>query len=258
MLWLRASTGAKEKDESWSIAEGTIQDALLVVVSQDCDIFAPSKTEPCVEAITARWSSNRSEIHSARKGNSARLYLLKEEEGGRALIADARRRIHIDKEALRCTKFTAVLRGDHARARFASWVAGRYDRPAIADEVVEHIQKPVVKGIDLLLQTGDTRLHLIDRVDEFRFSVFGSGPLGVDFIALIDDADELSAEEEADLGEWLQDVLVKEGGPVQEVRIAFRGPRTISLHDYEQTTRLPLDHYTPEAAFEAADPERLA
>ncbi len=90
MLWLRASTGAKEKDESWSIAEGTIQDALLVVVSQDCDIFAPSKTEPCVEAITARWSSNRSEIHSARKGNSARLYLLKEEEGGRALIADAR------------------------------------------------------------------------------------------------------------------------------------------------------------------------
>src|ERR1700754_1340073 len=63
---------------AWTIAEEFVHDAKLVVVSQDCDIFAGLTSEPRVEALAARWTNESSEIHTARKGNSARVFLLKE------------------------------------------------------------------------------------------------------------------------------------------------------------------------------------
>lgn len=242
MLWLQDSG---EQDGHWIAREDAAKETQLAVVSQDCDIVAPGKTEPFVEAVAARWSADRSEIHVARKGNSVRLYLLTETEG-KALLADARRRVHIKKESLLSAKFTKVLPDERTRLRFASWVAGRYDRPAIANEIVNAIHKPLVKALDALGRTGESPMDVLDRVDELRFAVRGNGPWKVDLIAMLDGEQELGAEEEAELAGWLEDILVIEDGSIEEIGVAFRAPRTISLHDYTQTTRLQLDQYSPE------------
>jgi hypothetical protein len=243
MLWLRESGASKDRSGPWAIAEDYTHGAQLIVVSQDCDIVALVKTEPWVEAITARWSSDASEIHAARKGNSARLYLLKEYDD-KALLADARRRVHIDKDALRSGEFKEVFGDERARARFASWVAGRYNRTAIPDELVNAVHKPIVKAVDALMRTCAELLSLVDRIDELRFRATAARPLTVDFIAMLDESDELTAEQEAEFSAWLEDTLVAPGAAVGEVRVAFRNPKSISLHDYLQTTRLPLDHYS--------------
>ena len=58
--------------------------------------------------------------------------------------------------------------------------------------------------------------------------------------------DELTAEEEAELACCLDGVLISEGGAIAATAPLFRTEKTISLHDYQSTTRLQLDHFTPE------------
>jgi len=232
--------------QGWAVADDTAQEGQLAVVSQDCDIAAPVVTEPCVEAVTARWSSSPSEIHIARKGNSVRLYLLGQ-TGQKALLADARRRIHIEKEALLAARFTDVLPDELARRRFASWVAGRYDRPAIENELIDAIHKPLVKATDLAIRTSGDLSTILERVSELRFSVFpesGNSRWTVGFVAMLEEGDELKAEEEGELAGWLERVLVHQDGPIEEIRIVVRTPRTISVQDYLSTKHLQLDHYT--------------
>lgn len=242
MLWLMRPG----PDQAWTTAEDEAGEALLVVASQNCDIYAGPKTEPCVEALTAKWTANTSDIYTARKGNSARLYLLRETDG-KALLADARRRLHIDKRSLLSAKFSDVLH-ERSLGRFASWIAGRYNRPAIENELVEAIQKPIVKALASTIPDGLP----LDRISELRFRATEAAPLKVDFIAMFDEGEELTPEEEADFGGWLEQTLVVENGTVREIRLSFRNPRSISLSDYLQTTRLQLDQYTPETDSEVA------
>ena len=241
-LWL--TRPAAQSD--WSISDEVVADAKLVVVSQDCDIFAGLKSEPRVEAITARWTSIPSEIHTARKGNSARLFLL-QEGAGKALVADARRRVCLDKASLVGVRFEPAFRDDRSRLRFADWVAGRYNRPAIANELVDAVQKPVVVAVEALVKKKDALLSILDRVAELRFAVPDPKPSWtVQFFLMIDEGEELNVEEEAELAGWLEQVLVTSGGPIGTIAPLFRTEKTISLHDYLNTTRLQLDHFTPE------------
>jgi hypothetical protein len=237
-------------NQELSVEDDNLGDALLVVVSQDCDIYAPLKAEPRVEAMTARWTKNASEIHTARKGNSARLFLL-QESAAKALLADARRRVHIDKRALVGLSFTPAFRDRRMRPRFARWLAGRYDRPALPNEHVDAIQKPIVAAVDALASKNKGLLGLLDRVAELRFSAGEDPPVGkVHFIAMTDDGDELTAEEEAEIGGWLDNVLVAATGPIKEIALAFRTESTISLRDYLATTHLQLDRFSPEGEAE--------
>lgn len=242
MLWLTRSS----EEHDWTVVDDVADDAALVLVSQDCDIYAPLKNEPRVEAITARWTSNASELHTARKGNSARLFLL-QEQGKKGLVADARRRIHLDKTALLGTTFKPALRDEQSRARFASWVASRYNRPAIPNDLVDAIQKPVVAAVDELLSKDDPLVRVLDRVAEIRFGIAGGErPWTVHLVLIVDEGDELTAEEEAELAGWLDSVLVLDGGPIEATAPLFRTEKNISLHDYRSTTRIQLDHFTPE------------
>ena len=240
------------EDQGWSSTDDTVADALLIAVSQDCDIYASPKAEPRVEAMTARWTKDRNEIHTARKGNSTRLFLLQESDD-KALVADARRRVQIDKNALRGMTFKPAFEDQRTRTRFARWVAGRYDRPAIANELVDAVQKPIVSAMNTLVSKNETLLGILKRVAELRFSVgVGQAPWTLHLMGMIDEEDELSAEEEAELGGWLEEVLVVEGGPIKDIALAFRTESNISLRDYLQTTHLQLDHFSPEADAEFA------
>ena len=242
MLWLTRASD----DQSWTTTEDTVEGAQLVVVSQNCDICAPVKTVPHVEAIMARWTNNASWLHIARKGNSARLFLLQENEGN-GLIADARRRIHLDKTTLLGASFAETLHDDRSRMRFANWVAGRYNRPAIADELVNMVQKPIVSAVDELVAKNDSLLRVFERVAEFRFAVDDTKKSWtVHLVVMIDEDDELGVEEEAELADWLDGVLVTHGGLITAVVPLFKTERNISLQDYLRTIRLQLDHFTPE------------
>jgi hypothetical protein len=240
MLWLTRSADSQD----WTVTEDVVADAELVLISQDCDIHASVKNEPRVEAITARWTSTHPNS-TAGKGNSARLFLLQEHEN-KGLVADARRRIHLDKTALLGATFQPTLKDERSRARFASWVAGRYDRPAIPNALVDAIQKPIVSAVHGLVSKDDPLLRVLARLDEIRFAVADGEPLTVHLLLIVDQGDELAAEEEAELAGWLDDILVSEGGPVAATAPLFRTEKNLSLHDYQSTTRLQLDQFTPE------------
>ncbi|HKN58919.1 MAG TPA: hypothetical protein VJV97_08695 [Gemmatimonadaceae bacterium] len=242
MLWLTRSA----EEQNWTASEDVVEDARLVVVSQDCDIYASVKNEPRVEAITARWTSNSSELYTARKGNSARLFLLQEREK-RGLVADARRRIHLDKTALLGATFEPALNDEASRTRFANWVAGRYNRPAIPNDLVDAIQKPIVSAVDGLVKKDDPLSRVFNRVVEIRFAIASAKPpWTVHLVMMIDEGDELTAEEEAELAGWLDGILVSEDGPIAATAPLFRTEKNISLHDYQSSTRIPLDYFTPE------------
>jgi hypothetical protein len=199
-----------------------------------------------VEALTARWTTLPAEIHTARKGNSARLFLL-QEDVGKALVADARRRVYLDKASLIGASFESAFHDDRARVRFANWVAGRYNRPAIANDLVDAVQKPIVVAVEELLKRRDALTGILNRVAELRFAVSApKPPWTVHFIVMIDEGEELSVEEEAELAGWLEQVLVATGGSIEAIAPVFRTEKTISLHDYQNTTRLQLDHFSPE------------
>ncbi len=241
-LWLRTNDDPAAAE--WLVGDKS-GEGKLVVVSQDCDVYAPSNTEPFVEALPATWSTDRGDIFRARKGNSSRFFLL-QEETGRGLIADARYRVQIQKEALVAAEFAAIFDSDDQRVRFSRWLAGRYDRPAIADELVDAIHKPTVKAVSALKKSSPL-YRILDRIGELRFSLAKVDvPYVVHFIGLLENGDQLTVEEEADIIGWLDGVLVRDDGPVSEILVAFRTPESISLHDYVRTTRLQLDHFSSE------------
>jgi hypothetical protein len=238
-IWL-----GRGQDGHWSIEETTINDASLIVVSQNCDIYASPKTEPRVEAIVARTTTDSNEIHTARKGNSARLFLVKESDG-KSLVADARHRVPLDKQSLLDVNFSSPFTDDKAIERFARWVAGRYNRPALDNALVEAIQKPIVDAVSALTRTGGAVLGVLERVDELRFSVAeDKPPWTVHLIAMLDEVSVLTAEEEAELGGWLEEALSVGENNVKEIAFATRYDKTISLHDYLRTTKLQLDHFS--------------
>lgn len=238
----------------WTAKIEKEEDAEWVLVSQDCDINARPEVEPRVEVVTARWSTDPTEILQARKGNSSRLFLLSE-ENERALLADARRRAHLKKESLVAAGFATIFSTEPERMRFARWVAGRYDRPAIPDQIVKAVHKPIVKSLESVLKKREKEKPEIARlkkllnevVEEIRFHTSGaSSSMTIDFLLIVASTIELSAEEEAILSGWLEDVVVTKGGAVEAIRVTFFNVTNLSVADYVATTRLMLDQYSPE------------
>jgi hypothetical protein len=254
-LWLEQLT----EDEPSALPKWTAKteedvNAEWVLVSQDCDINARPDVEPRVEVVTARWSTDPTEILQARKGNSSRLFLLSE-ENERALLADARRRAHLKKESLLAAGFATIFSTEPERMRFARWVAGRYDRPAIPDQIVKAVHKPIMKSLESVLKKREKEKPEIARlkkllneaIEELRFHSSGAASsLTIDFLLIVGSTIELSAEEEAVLSGWLEDVVVTKGSPVEAIRVAFFNVTNLSVADYLATTRLMLDQYSPE------------
>ena len=110
------------------------------------------------------------------------------------LVADARRRIHLDKTALLGATFEPALNDEASRTRFANWVAGRYNRPAIPNDLVDAIQKPIVSAVDGLVKKDDPLSRVFNRVVEIRFAIASAKPpWTVHLVMMIDEGDELTA-----------------------------------------------------------------
>lgn len=252
--WLEQTTeGEPSALPKWTAKTEADTEAEWVLVSQDCDINARTEVEPRVEVITARWSTDPTEILQARKGNSSRLFMLSDEKE-RALLADARRRAHLKKESLLAAGFATVFSTAPELLRFAQWVAGRYNRPAIPDHIVKAVHKPIVKSLDTVMKKREKEKpeaaklkQLLNDLEEIRFHSSGvASSMTIDFLLIVSSTIELSAEEEAILGGWLEDVVVTKSSPVSAIRVAFFNVTNLSVADYVATTRLMLDQYSPE------------
>lgn len=236
----------------WSIRQISLDaNDWLIVVSQDCDILKPSKLEPYVEAVRAYWTSNRQIIHDAKR-NSVYYFFIhastEQDKAEEALIADARPRLLIEKEALlRCTPLPSFNNNDTLMLRrFRQWLARRYYRQALEDDLVIAVQQPVVKAVGKLRQTNPLH-HTLDSIREVRFFLHNeAAPYQVEILFLYDKENEatlMNEEEVARLGNWLATVL-KEGGRAELLSWNIFSTQEISVYDYENAYELPLYQYS--------------
>ena len=121
--------------------------------------------------------------------NSVRHFLLRErkvdgiDEG---LIADSAMRVQLDKAALLQINPSACFEStdEHTARRFRDWLGKRYQRPAIPDEHVAAIQRPIVNAIGKL-SAKDKIQVLLQGVKEILFLATGdSEPYQVQLVFL--------------------------------------------------------------------------
>jgi len=132
----------------------------LVIASQDCDIV--SADEPNVEAMLLRVKDKPSDrAYLSRAGrNSARLFVLDFERG---YVADARHRMFVEKPSLANAERAPWVVDEVTRGEFALWLARRYERPAIPDDIHDALMRPISEEIDRLAQEEPATLAALDR-----------------------------------------------------------------------------------------------
>lgn len=231
----------RRAERSWEWRDEPLAGASFVVASQDCDVKAPEGAEPFVELLAVVRVADCDQLLQARKGNSARRFLLAM-DGDAGLVADARRRVLVEKGSLLEVAFSPLLGPPEApaRARFGEWLARRYSRAAIPQPLVDAVQKPVVRAI----AKGDGELRRrLEGIDEILFRATGNGaPFDVD-VVLLTEGQEPDPEDAAEVAGWMEETLVA-SGLVSGLQVAFRTPASLSVQDYTELTRLELDHFS--------------
>jgi hypothetical protein len=240
-----------EESSNWEIKSGDLAAGeLLVIVSQTCDILKEQTKEPFVEAIRAFWAEDPSIIREAGR-NSARYFLLQQRKIGdsnQGLIADATFRVLIDKAALRQLKPVQCFNAEDEKTlrKFSNWLGHRYSRPAIPDNYVRAIQRPIVQAIEKLSDSNPLQ-GILDRLAEIRFAVENSEgkPLKANFIFLEDGSGETGIDPEsmASFAGWIAERLSKTG-LAELADWQLLSYEQISVADYFDTHQLPLDHFT--------------
>jgi hypothetical protein len=247
----KETTHISKPQERWELQQETLdEDDYLVVVSQTCDIERPPKHEPYVEVVRAYWTTERSIIHEAGKNSFRRFLLQRRTNGGKeeALIADATVRILVEKASLlKCTPLSGFKENDTiAPRRFRQWLAKRYDRPALPDELVLAVQKPIVKAIGKL-QTTDALHDILDGISQMLFlPPINMLPYQIELLFIREERSGfpvVSIEDTAKLAGWIADVL-KKGGNAGLSHWELLSLKEISAYDYANAYELSLDQYS--------------
>lgn len=164
----------------------------LVVVSQTCDISAREDVEPYVEALIC--SVQKQDFVDRLGPNSARWFLV---DRPSRLVAVASRRVYIAKSAmLRFTPEPWPGTPEHLQ-HFVRWLARRYDRPALPDDIVAAFQNPLQSALRRLSETyPDIRAAFSRAVHEVRLKLPPSDtpPYSLQLILLLK-SDGLTVEE---------------------------------------------------------------
>jgi hypothetical protein len=235
----------------WLIRQETSDGDDFIIVSQPCDIQKPPKHEPYVEVMPVCWTNDRGIIHEASR-NSIRYFLLKRHRSDagqeEAHIVDATIRLLLEKASLLYLEpLVGIQANDRVILRlFRRWLARRYDRPALEDDLVNAVQKPIVKAIGKL-RTTDPLQDILDGVGEVLF-LLQSGTLPYQMVLLFirterSDIPQISIEQAANLAGWIDDVL-KKAGNAKLIDWHMFGTDEISLKDYTNAFKLPLDQYS--------------
>jgi|SRR5450755_2342865 hypothetical protein len=250
-------TGITSSHLNWRVEHKTLEDDdLLVVVSQTCDIRRLASKEPYVEAIRAFWTEDKGLINEA-KTNSIRHFPLQFSniDGKQsALIADATVHIQIEKNALLSLEPIICFKEiDRATPLlFRRWLTERYGRQAIPDEIVEAVQKPIVKAVRKLNPTNDL-FHIFEGIWKIQYFIRNNeSPYQVEMLFIRTEREDVSPVEEEDaakLADWISTILRKNN----EAELIYWEPintKSINLYDFLHSYELPLDSYTLSGEYE--------
>ena len=244
--WNRRNTGAASRWEV--VTEERPADTGWVLASQDCDIAA--KDEHRVELLGTFWSTDKGLLRAARL-NSARRFLLLQRQGapGRpeGLVADATVRLLLEKHSLLelAPASQWEWRGQRELQRFREWLARRYNRPAIANALVDAVQKPLVEALRKL-KDEDELWQWLDGTEEVLYAATGAvAPFEVSLLFVRKQGAREDPLGEAEVLGWVAEVL-NTAGLARLAAGAFRGMDAISLADYRVMERLTLDEFSLE------------
>lgn len=135
-----------------------------VVASQLCDIVSDPKDEPLVLALRAFTTDNQPMLDSAAT-NSSRYFLL---DPARHLIADIAVMTLIEKPLLaRLTPERGAV--DHlTKVRFTRWIGHRFTRPALDEDVIAGVVKPILDNLHEMQKNNDPDLSILETFQEMR------------------------------------------------------------------------------------------
>jgi hypothetical protein len=224
-------------------------DGALVVATQTCDLKRHVTEEPTVEFLRAFWTSNPRITVPAAK-NSIRHFLLREQiiEGrSEGLVAEAAKRVFVDKKSLLLFAPEQGCSDAKREARFRKWLARRYDRPAVPDAIVLAVQKPVVEALRATAAEAEV-WTMLRGVREVLFDTAETAaPFKVRLLFVredgLTDTAPLSDADAEKLAAFLTGVIAAAGeAEVDEWDAADTS--TISVRDYFTFIPLPLDEYS--------------
>ncbi len=158
----------------------------LVVASQACDIDRSPEQEPCVVAMRAFFTTNEPTLAAAGR-NSTRHFLL---DPARGLVVDATVQTLIEKPLLATLTPEPGAPDARMRRRFARWLARRYNRPALPDEIVHAVSAPILTNLRLLQHEGNALIAVLDQVEEVRLArMEGAPPYSVRLLFILPEPD---------------------------------------------------------------------
>lgn len=254
--WPGADTGGGSRSVrsagKWDVSEQPLEDAeYLVVVSQTCDVIKHPDREPDIQVARAFWTTDRARLHEAAK-NSSRYFLLRRRtrpdgtvEG---LVADACPLFPVEKGSL--LDFTPQSPFEEADTKtplkLRRWLGARFSRQPLPNELVNAVQRPIVRALDKLNATSE--LHgILDRIDHIFCEILNMGDLlDVEVLLVCDEPGEeasVSRRDAARVADWIDGVLRKDGRATL-VRWDIYTSATISAYDYSHLYELSLEQYT--------------
>ena len=216
----------------------------LIMISQECDIL--SSDEPRVEALLVRVKDKPGDQRYLARiaNNSFREFVLDMEAG---LVADARIRLQIAKDALYEIQPEPWTMSESTRDEFVDWLAGRYDRPPIPTAVHEAVCRPIRQLIERF-QTEDhetfAALNRSIRRIRIRIPESDSPPLNVGLLLILeDDIDEDGAVALENAEHEIRNAVGNSG--VQcNLEIESRPYGLVLLSEYDATRPLDLNYMT--------------
>ncbi len=215
----------------------------LILISQDCDLVAKTSTEPFVEALILRVEESDARRFEIER-NSAREFVV---DPAAKLVADARRRMQLDK-ALLARFEPEPWPSDSGRfRRFVIWLGRRYWRPAVPDEVVESFQRPVDEVLRRLRRRQpDLVAALTSAVSEIRISYPNELQLPVELnVVMMVRADGVSIEELEAIQQVEQAIRARvDPERVQLGPFDLRTEQEMSIAEYFATVPLFFDYLT--------------
>jgi len=163
----------------------------LIIISQACDIVKPLNDEPNIFAMPVFRTDNVRILGPAAR-NSSRYFLL---DGSRGYVVDATVSVVIEKPLLTTLKPEVGVTTEEDRKRFARWLARRVNRPAISDDVVAAIVKPMLENLRSMQNRGTLDMEILDRISEVRLRVANESlPFHFDLLFIVDNVDTAAME----------------------------------------------------------------
>lgn len=214
----------------------------LVVITQDCDIL--SADEPFIEAMICSQTSPDRARRLDR--NSARWFVI---ELGAGLIAEAKYRLAIEKEALEQFAPTPWP-ADHVRLRrFVRWLGRRYDRPALPDPLVNLLQRPLSDTLELVERDQPETMALFsDAIHEVRITepTTEQPPFRVNVYFMMRRDDAGITQPQAQAIDYVADAILGavDVSAVRIEEVAVRFEAEMSAAEYFRTRPLFLEYLT--------------